>query len=142
MIAAYKLLRLLLIFCEVTHIYFHLKVLLGIGGQYSKPEYLQKRMYFVYDAFTPLMAYFIFIPVQKYYTLIVACHLFLHLFYIIQWTNKDSFFVNSIIDWSVERRQSERLTRNGYLMYAYNTIGTIFDIVTHVVIVQSLLKNK
>ena len=125
-----KMLHTALILSEIAHFVVHLQVLLGIGNLYNAKQYRRKQWYFVADAASVAMAWNLIEP-TTYDTVLALCHYVLHVVYVLKWKNPDSFIVNSIIRWSAEKSHRSRIARDGWKMYAYNTLGTAFDIFVH-----------
>lgn len=137
-----------LIILELLHCVAHAKVLLSLGKPYTKKQYREKGAYFVVDAASVLCAWILlslhvkqFGRVQLDYpvTALVSGHFFLHLFYIVRWRDLNSFAANSIINYSSEKRQTERVHQYGLLMYLINTTGTAFDLITHAYLAYRLI---
>ena len=133
---------------ESYHAMLHIKVLLGIGKSYNLES---KRDYFILDAATVAYSYIILVfqsmllvERKLQMTSLFLGHLFLHMYYISRWTVENEFFVQSIIQWSTERNQYQRIKQNGVSVFLWNTIGTMFDIYVHLYMASlawSCLKN-
>ncbi len=134
------LLSKILCFTEFFHILSHGKVLLSFGKQYTTTEYRQKRIYFVFDALSVVTAFFFTNMTVKLFFL-TFLHFLLHLFYILKWNDVNSFFVNSIIEWSAETNHEERRIKHGSPMYLYNTLGTLFDIFVHICMLYGIITS-
>lgn len=132
--------KILLVLAELSHLVLHGKVLLSVGQLYSVEDYKQKRYYFVLDALTVILAY-MYTNMSSMYTTLMLGHFLLHSFYILNWNNVNSFFVNSIVEWSAEKNHKERMYKHGSPMYLYNTFGTMFDMYVHGMMLYGML-NK
>lgn len=132
------MLRTVLVLFEIAHVFLHLQVLLGIGKLYTVKQYRRKQWYFVADAATVAISWNLIDPTMCD-TVLALAHYVLHVVYVLKWKNSESFIVNSIIHWSADKSQRSRIARDGWKMYAYNTVGTMFDIFVHGYMVYRLL---
>ncbi|KAI8826025.1 uncharacterized protein EV422DRAFT_515046 [Fimicolochytrium jonesii] len=94
---------------EATHAILHIKVLFGLGTQYTAKELESRRYYFISDLFSALLA-FIVIKDQglapssmweNVLAMLEAGHFLLHLVYITLW-DSDCSLVKRIREWSAE----------------------------------------
>jgi hypothetical protein len=137
---------LFLSLAESVHAILHVKVFLGVGKLYTVAELESKRLYFFMDLFTVLCSYYAILVEKsdislgdyRLLTFFTTIHFLLHAFYVAQWSVPDSYFVASIIQWSAEKSHLNRMKLDGSIMYLYNTLGTLFDITTHMLLATYL----
>lgn len=134
---------------EALHAVLHIKVLFAIGKLYSVEDLEKKRDYFVMDMMSVIASYSIIIlnpnvenSDKMKLGLFALSHVTLHAFYITRWTMKNSFFVRSIMDWACEKDHLKRIAKDGKMLFAYNTIGTMFDIYVHYLLCKTLYTMK
>lgn len=132
---------------EALHALLHIKVLFAIGQLYTVEDLERKRDYFVADLLSVVTSYVLLLASNNattnqivYLGFLAFAHAALHSFYIYNWTMKNSFFIRSIMEWSAEKSHINRIRNDGGYMFAYNTIGTIFDIYVHYVFSTTLYK--
>lgn len=137
-----------LMIAEFIHIILHFQVLAGIGKLHTVNDLEKRRDYFILDMGT-VLASCICILVRHFavqtadiflVTMLTSLHAGLHMFYIVKWTMGNDFFIRSIRQYSAEPRHKKRMVRDGYAMYAFNTIGTTFDIAVHLYMFVQLSK--
>lgn len=133
-----KIFLLLLLGAEIAHLLLHLRVLCCIGQPYTENEYRKKKLYFTLDMATVLGSYLLYLQNNILLSSMVFFHFALHVFYIAKWKDQGSFFVDSIIKWSTQKSHKERIAVHGSPMYIYNTLGTTFYILTHLLIILHL----
>lgn len=141
----YRFLLVLSIVCELTHLLLHTKVFLGVGKPYSVLELERKRTYFVADATSVLVSFLWMVwgdaltwTDKLYLYLITMVHCSLHLYYITRWNRNDAPSVIAIRQWSAEKSWKRRIECNGWTIMLYNTVGTLFDIYVHWIMVHAL----
>lgn len=136
------ILKYILALTETAHALLHCKVLFSIGQLYTVQELEKKRNYFIWDMSTVILsATYLLISRNITMTTMVltGLHNLLHMYYIMNWSMKENFFIVSIREWSAEKDLNERMVKNGKPMFLYNTLGTIFDIYVHVYMAWQLI---
>ena len=140
-----KMITKILAVSEAVHALLHIKVLFGVGTLYTVEELDRKRNYFILDmlsvatsCITVLYTSTLTFDQTMFITAISILHIMLHIFYVAQWTLKNSFFIQSIKEWSAESQLSRRIAKHGLMMFIYNTTGTIFDIYAHIILCKVL----
>lgn len=135
-----NVLAYLLMLSELVHVILHTQVLLGFGKLYTVDELEKKRGYFILDMGTTLLSFF-YITSKDFSCLclfLTLGHAVLHLYYIAKWTMHESFFSSSIREYSAQPNHGKRMRKDGFVMYAWNTIGTAFDIYVHLFMLQTV----
>lgn len=94
------------------------------------------------DAATPILA-LLLLPAARAapLALLVAPHTLLHCFYVARWCDERCAFVSTIVDWSAAGSQAERWRQHGPSWFAFNTLGTCFDIAVHLAVACSCART-
>lgn len=123
----YNTSAMLLLFCELLHVYEHGQVAMNIR-KYSDHNLQDKRWYFMLDGFTALLSYII-IGMPFHLLPIWFFHCIAHIFY--AWTWNDSYYAIRIRQWtSTDKSPNHHYTVDFYL--------TLFDIMTHMILSYNL----
>lgn len=145
-------LHCIFIICELFHIIKHSRVLFRIGRPLSEEWYWRHRNYFIFDLLSGvgsacligLTAYLNAASVRTSFLVLLAViamgHGFLHALYIEGWKSRRPR-VQKIIAWSTNFSIQQRKQMFGNIIHYGHTMGTSYDIATHIVLTSLLFRD-